>query len=271
MTYYNTFLPSPALQNIVEYYWRSEISLAESLVQEVHTPLMQGITFNLNKLNEKMVFGSKVLEMNDHCYLFGQPAKPRLSLSNPAGIDILGVKLLPMGLYQLTGINMQYLADNIVSAEDIWGKEVRWLCEALYEAPDVAGMIQRLEDFLYQKARSGKNKDDLPPLAPVLSHIHAREIYDLNALRNLTSFSEKTLERYFKTQIGLSPKRYMRICRFNAVKAFLDKNPEIDWHDVIFSFGYYDQSHFIKEFKEFSDKTPTRYCAALGTKTLSLF
>lgn len=271
MVYYNTYFPSPPLQGVVEYYWRSKITLSESLVQEVHTPLMQGITFNLNKLRERMVFGDKVLEMDDYCYLFGQPAKPRLSLSNPSGVDILGVKLQPMGLYRITGMNMQHLADNIIGADDIWGKEAEWLCEALYEAVDMASMIQRLEDFLYKKVKSFKNNCIQSPLEPVLSCIHGQGIYDLNKIRDLTFFSEKTLERYFSNQLGLSPKRYMRICRFNAVKEVLDKNPEIDWHDVIFSFGYYDQSHFIKEFKEFSGKTPTQYCAPHKANTLSLF
>src|SRR3546814_14911432 len=74
---------------------------------EVPTPLMQGMTFNLNALAEDMIFPGKRLHMNRYCYLFGQPAAPRLSVSHFSGIDILGVKFKSMGMYRLTGLNMQ--------------------------------------------------------------------------------------------------------------------------------------------------------------------
>src|SRR5690554_2588543 len=103
---------------------------------------MQGMTFNLNRLQEKMVFSDKTLDMTGYCYLFGQPMANRISLSNPQGIDILGVKFKTHGLHILTAVDMTDLADDLVSAEDIWPKmEVADLYEAMYEAVDTPGMI----------------------------------------------------------------------------------------------------------------------------------
>ncbi|HEY9559732.1 MAG TPA: helix-turn-helix domain-containing protein, partial [Anseongella sp.] len=76
---------------------------------------------------------------------------------------------------------------------------------------------------------------------------------------------------YFLAQVGLSPKRYARICRFNMVRELFDKDPSRNWQEVAFSLGYYDQSHFIREFKEFSGKTPHEYCAARQLENAMLF
>ncbi len=270
MVYFKTYFPSPALSHIVEYYWRSIIPLKESLTQEVQTPLMQGMTFNLNRLTEKMVFSDNTMEMKDYCYLFGQPAKHRLSLSNPTGVDILGVKFTATGLHTLTGLGMRHLADNIVSADCVWGREVEWLCEAMYEATNTQQMIQLLERFLYKKLRANRKREINKSLEAAVYYMH-HNTYSLQEIKERTFLSERTLERYFDSHIGLSPKRYARICRFNAVKETLDKNPTDHWHEIIYSFGYYDQSHFIKEFKALSGKTPGQYLAKLSETSLSLF
>lgn len=264
-------MPDPSLDHIVEYYWRSVISLEESLSQQVPTPLMQGMTFNLNKLHEKMVFGSHTQDMEDYCYVFGQPAHHRISLSNPSGVDILGVKFADLGLYVLTGNNMQAFSDQIVSAEALWGKEIYWLCEALYEAGDTLHMIALLERFFYQKlCRNPKRKDSRGVLA-ALQGMQYQGIYHMDTLVHSTFHSHRTLERYFKEQIGMSPKKYARICRFNRAKSLLDSDLTLPWPELIHQMGYYDQSHFIKEFQKFSGKTPGLYVQEARETTPSLF
>lgn len=271
MTYFKTFTPVPELEDIVDFYWRSVMPLAESLTQEIPTPLMQGMTFNLNALAEDMVFEDRKLHMNKVCYLFGQPVKPRLSLSNAGGIDILGVKFKAMGIFRLTGLNMRYLADDIMEADCIWGKEVDLLCERLYEASGTGEMIWMLENFLCAQLRKRRKKEKNIALEGALDYMNGSRFYTLKQIQDLTFTSKKTLERYFLDQIGLSPKRYARICRFNIVKSFIDQDPAANWQDVAFPLGYYDQSHFIREFKEFSGKTPGEYCSDRLPEPAGLF
>lgn len=262
MSFFKTYPPAPHLSLVVDYYWRSVISLSERLTQEVHTPLMQGMTFNLNRLREQMVFTDKTLDMTGHCYLFGQPTAHRLSLSNPQGIDILGVKFKAHGLYILTATDMAHLADDLVQAEDIWTKaEVTELCDAMYEAADTMAMIAILERFLLQKLSRNEHLTKDCRIAIAAQQMETASGFSLRDIHELTCFSERTLERQFKRQIGTSPKAYLRICRYNAVKARVDTDPSVSWADLIYSHGYYDQSHFIKEFKLFSGKIPGEYLA----------
>src|SRR3546814_13484830 len=121
---------------------------------------MQGMTFNLNALAEDMSFPVKRLHMNRYCYLFGQPAAPRLSESHFSGIDILGVKFKSMGMYRLTGLNMQHLADDIVEAESLWGNEVELLCDPIYESSGTGEMIWILYKFPCNKILQQRKREN---------------------------------------------------------------------------------------------------------------
>src|SRR5690606_13996571 len=262
MAFFHIYPPSPKLATIVDYYWRSVAKLSDSLVQDVQTPIMQGMTFNLGGLKEKMVFADRKLEMDTHSYFFGQPMSHRLSLSNRHGIDILGVKLKPSAIYVLTGVDMHHLVDDIVPIEDVWPKaEVLALCETLHGCWEVRSMVSTLEQFLMGKLKQREALIKDQRIMLTAKGMEALRWNSMDDIKEFTCFSERSLERHFKQRMGMSPKTYFRICRFNAVKARLDQTPSCSWQELAFTSGYYDQSHFIKEFKRFSGKTPGQYVA----------
>jgi len=272
MAFFNIYPPSPKLAAIVDYYWRSVATLSESLVQDVPTPLMQGITFNLGGLKEEMVFADRTLEMTTHSYFFGQPMAHRLSMSNQRGIDILGIKLKPSAIYVLTGVDMHHLVDDIVPIEDVWPKmEVRALCETLHACWEARSMIDTLERFLLGKLREREALTKDPRILLAATGMETLRWNSVADIKEFTCFSERSLERHFKQRMGMSPKTYLRVCRFNAVKARLDQTPSCSWQELAFTSGYYDQSHFIKEFKRFSGKTPGEYLAHANAAAASFF
>ena len=73
--------------------------------------------------------------------------------------------------------------------------------------------------------------------------------------------AKRFIER-FKAQVGVSPKRYCRIRRFQQAVARAHRGRPVDWAQVALDCGYYDQSHFIHEFRAFSGLTPTAYQAS---------
>lgn len=72
------------------------------------------------------------------------------------------------------------------------------------------------------------------------------------------SVSERYIEQIFQKYIGLSPKFYTRIIRFNYIFQLV-KDKATNWADVVYEAGYYDQSHFIRNFKAFTGEDPTTY------------
>ena len=69
--------------------------------------------------------------------------------------------------------------------------------------------------------------------------------------------SQRTLQRQFKKRVGISPIKYYNLCRFNKLwQESLNTPGKVDWHTLIFNSGLSDQSHLIREFKKYSQKTP---------------
>lgn len=73
------------------------------------------------------------------------------------------------------------------------------------------------------------------------------------------NISERTLQRKVKGTLGIGPKSFSNIMRFKTALRAVVEHPEIDWQDILFQNGYYDQAHFIKEFKKYTGRTPTAF------------
>lgn len=260
MNFFRTYHPCKELEDLVELYWRSSCDLEQTLIQEMYTPTMQALTFNLGGKYEDVLFEKECVRMDKHCYIIGQPLSKRVSLSNPKGIDILGVKFTPLGLNLLTGIDMKYISDKIIDASDIWNYEITLLYEEILSKETIPEQIGAIESFLIRKRKQRNCYPQINVLFNTLELMESKKIFSVTQLREKHFVTKKTFERYFLNHIGVGPKQYANICRFNNVRAHLDGlRDEPDWHNVIVSFGYYDQSHLIREFKRYAGRTPNEY------------
>lgn len=119
-------------------------------------------------------------------------------------------------------------------------------------------LIATLEEWLLlhcEEERSGFMADlvqDLP------------NDYQVETLRQITNYSQSTLERHFRKDTGLTPKKYQRIRRFRAVVEHLYATRSTDWGQYVYNFGFFDQSHFIKEVRAFTGFTPTQLIETPG-------
>lgn len=264
MFYYEEFPCHELLSPIIENYWVKKASLVEPMHFEYLTPMFQGLIFNIHRIDEYIRFDEREVNLNHKAYFFGQSLSPRLSISNNYHIDIIGVKFRNMGLYKLTGIEMKHFTDQVIDAESIWGGELRTLCERLSEQKEPIGAIRLVDGFLQGKLRAGKGKEHRSCILHAMDLLESTRCkIDVRALQKSTCTSRKTLERAFMAEVGMNPKMYGRILRYNQAKAFLETGKGKDWWEAISEFGFYDQPHFINEFKSFSGKTPRQYFNAL--------
>lgn len=81
----------------------------------------------------------------------------------------------------------------------------------------------------------------------------------LNEISNILGVSLRTLERSFQINVGISPKEYIRIIRFNYIFEYLLQHSFEGWQEITHQFGYYDQSHFIRDFKAITGYTPGEF------------
>jgi AraC-like DNA-binding protein len=78
----------------------------------------------------------------------------------------------------------------------------------------------------------------------------------MNELTDMSNMSQRTFQRHMKSHLGISPKSFNKVIRFREVLKYINENPEYDWQDILYTCGYYDQAHFIKDFKKYAGKTP---------------
>jgi AraC-like DNA-binding protein len=97
-------------------------------------------------------------------------------------------------------------------------------------------------------------------VAFALADLHLRRsVARIGQIANAVGLSRKRFSERFKTEVGVTPKRYCRLLRFQRALARAHGGDSVDWGDLALACGYFDQAHLIHEFREFSGLTPTAY------------
>ena len=100
-------------------------------------------------------------------------------------------------------------------------------------------------------------------MAPVIEYIFRQNgVVQVKHLTDKFHISRRWLEKQFAEQVGISPKEFARITRFNALLTSVGMTPSVSWAELIENFGYYDQSHLNRDFHEFTGQSPTEYFKA---------
>ncbi len=108
------------------------------------------------------------------------------------------------------------------------------------------------------------NPSDLPlsnrDMTPVADYILKNNgVIKIKDLEDKFHISGRWLEKQFVEQVGISPKEFARVTRFNALIAEVKTTPSVSWIDLIDKYGYYDQSHLIRDFQYFTGQSPTQF------------
>jgi AraC-like DNA-binding protein len=173
----------------------------------------------------------------------------------------VGVKLKPAAMRSLLGLPPGQLTNCLVHARDVGGHALAELAEQLYGAASEDRQGQLLDNFFGQKLGSGGEADAVTGQA-VHRILDQKGILRVDELKSALGIDYRTLERRFKTTTGLTPKEFARIIRFkNAYKAFRGRQASNTF--FFLDCGYYDQSHYIREFKHFMGGTPGAFHAGL--------
>ena len=179
------------------------------------------------------------------------------------GTPMLVVRFKPGGLWPFFGFPSAELNDVVLPLTDIWGRPFRDLHEQLLEAPTATARFAVLERELIRIGGARLNPDPFVGYA-------ARTLWyqnkppSMKALASKLGYSQKHMIAIFDKHVGLSPKRYARVMRFQRVIHALERDETPSWSMLAQEFGYYDQAHLINDFKAFAGMTPTHYLRSKG-------
>lgn len=179
------------------------------------------------------------------------------------GASMLVVRFRPGRISPFLRMPAAEIAGQVVLLDAIWGREFRQLRQQLLNAPEPKEKFAGLEAFFLNKLRLADASH------PVIDFALARlSILDtgtgIAAIAEKTGYSHKHFVSLFHKHIGVSPKVYSRILKFQQAVQLLEQNREPDWSQLAYSCGYYDQAHFINEFKTFSGLAPSFYLEKRG-------
>lgn len=170
------------------------------------------------------------------------------------------------GAAALLGVPLAELQDRRVPLAELWGATASEFCERPLAAASPVAKLDALQQIL--SARLGRIAHRPHPVAGRAAAQIARcpERCRIGELGETLGFSARRLEQVFRTEVGLTPKAYQRLHRFRQALVRIDRAAEIGWAAFALERGYYDQSHFIGEFRAHSGLTPSDYIACRGTE-----
>lgn len=145
------------------------------------------------------------------------------------------------------------LEDRCVDLDMIWGRDASILRARLSDTVSVRERVSLVESFLLARMRS---RD--PAVDAVLIAAERQPSLRVADASALTGLSARRLIASFRTEVGLTPKTYLRVRRFQAAMKLLDAG-DASGARIAADLGYFDQAHFVREFRAFTAMTPTQY------------
>jgi AraC-like DNA-binding protein len=240
------------LHQFIECYWMMQsedpIPRLEKIIPDGFTELI----FNYGDLYKAKTNNSWHLQTAN--LLAGQ-IKSYFYLENTGKTGSVAVKFKPAALTQLFGLNMGIYVDQIIDLDTFDNERLRCLQNKLLPYQGEQESRQILDNYFISLIPEATNN----PLEHVLELIFSKNgMLTVNEMTIAAHLGERQLERLFKRYIGLSPKYYARIIRFNYIFQLI-KSKKSSWADIVYQSGYYDQSHFIRDFKAFTGEDPSSY------------
>ncbi len=252
MNYY-TIAPPSSLAAYVRFFW-----VLESDSPYTHRSMADGcaeMVFHYNGIFDELLPDDKT-ERSAVSGIHGPSQYFRRFRINKS-FGIFGVYLYPFAIAQLFATPVTVLTNQMPDMETFLGSQGKELEEKMMLAVDNSQRVTILTDFL--EKRLIKNNSRSHHLCNAIHHIikHKGNVR-VDELASQHFLSTRQFERKFRELAGFSPKLYARIIRFQSAAAGY-RNKHKSLTDLAYECGYYDQSHFINEFKSFSGLHPKAY------------
>ena len=199
----------------------------------------------------------KIRESKSRFFLFGLSTHCNETMISTGNYKTFTIEFKPNGFNRIFGIVAHEVADNILSANEVIGHEVVSLYEQLQEARNALEIVSLSDSFLINCVSRAKQVYVNEGITRICSQLMTSNSTSIAQYAYQANMSMRNFERIFKAQVGTSPKLFYRLLRFNAALNFKIKNPAVSWTDVVYEFNYYDSMHLIKEFKNFTNSSPT--------------
>ena len=172
--------------------------------------------------------------------------------------DLAGIIFEAGGFASFARDAVDLFSNQNVPLDDVWGARARTLRDRLRELPSPSAKLDGLESFLVQDFATSPSRKRIVDFA-LGKFAQVPAACSVRAVAKSTGWSERRFSQIFREEVGLTPKVWCRIQRFQWAVERLHAGVEVPWAKLALDCGYYDQSHFANEFRAFSGIDATSY------------
>jgi AraC-like DNA-binding protein len=248
--------PSPGTRPYVRYYTQREAQLGTSTVTiAVPARAAHLLDFEFGSPLETRASDTNGIRRPDPASLVGLETHRRHYLLFRGNIDSFSIHFQPDANHQLFGVPGIKITDCDYGAHAVLGSGASELQQRLGNARSFQERVQIADHFIASQSLSRPGRDSIELAANEIMRNHGRSRIDF--LAHQTALSIRNFQRMFRERVGVPPKAYSRIVRFEAAVRAKAASPHVSWMTIAHEFGYHDQMHLIHDFRQLSGDTPS--------------
>jgi AraC-like DNA-binding protein len=255
---YNEIKPDLRLKKYVKCFYSYESETDDSFEDTVFPNGTMEIIFNLGKGKWQTGTGNGFVT-TPPVEFWGQIIKP-LSIKSIGRNTMLGIRFFPHAASCFLNDKIELFNDQIVDFSELSGNTVEILHSKLLETTIWNKRIELVEGYLlYKLSFSQRRFSKMAIVGDIINEMSQYDFFDnIENVATRYGMTSRYLQKLFLNYTGLTPKLYNKIHRFqNSLRLVIKKDTSLT--SIAYDCGYFDQSHFIKEFKTFTGFTPSGY------------
>lgn len=255
---YRVYEPSEALAKQVKTYWSLDSSTdkAPHTRERIFPDGCIELIFNHGDRFKKYDTDTE-FHIQPLSFFHGQ-LKRYFELEPTGRVGIFSARFHPAGLQPFISFDVDTFTGNTLTVGQVWGAEGTALENAIQASTTYEQRIALLEDFLLRK-RDALKVDNMPVEYCVDAMLASTGDVSIDKLAEELNISKRQLERRFTAAVGITPKLLARIIRFQNILQLIENKEFKSFTIVAYDGGFYDQAHFIKDFKDFTGLNPKQY------------
>lgn len=257
---YQTFIPNRHLSKYIKCYWSLENSSKHALLskERIFPDGCLELIFHYGDLF-KNYNAERTYELMPRSFIYGQ-FKGFIDIEATGSMGIFSIRFQPNGLKPFIDCDTNAVTGKILSVFDCWGKDGDVLEDKILNALSNKHRIVILESFLLNKLKKHHEVDAVVEHCVNLIVKNEGNI-NIDKLAAHLNIGRRHLERKFMSTVGISPKMFCRITRFQHTLSLIVNGQFKNFTAIAHGSGFYDQAHFIKDFGEFTGLNPSQFIA----------
>jgi AraC-like DNA-binding protein len=254
-------IPAPPLSRFVELLWYYEEPPKPHAKERLMPDGCVSFIINLAEEETRLYDLDDTGKMTkfDACSLSG-PQTKSFVIDTDEQTCVIGVSFRAGGTVPFLGLPSDELYNRHLNLEDLWGLRARELRERVLAAATPQAKLRIVELTLIERAAG--MFDGQPVVEYAVQNFLARPAtIKIAEVSDRTGFSTRRFIELFKQHVGMTPKLFCRVRRFQSVLRQITSGQAVNWSAVALDGGYFDQAHFIHDFRAFSGINPVKFLA----------